>query len=640
MDLRGITFKIPHYQRGYKWTKVEIKRLLGDIKEFMDKGGNNSATRYFIQPIMVKKEKENTYKLVDGQQRLTTIYMIMKALGEKPGYHLEYEKYGENGEYEKLEDILDKIRSNNCDNAEPPDECYICRTPDEYYICRGYKTIKSWLDGKGNKTLDKEKFANTIKCKVYVVWYELGEKENEREVFIRINSGKIPLTDSELIRGLLLQKKNFSNNEISRMLYSERWDKIQMRLEEDDFWYFLSGKSGNDYETRMDFVFEVMAGRKKDERYSIYQEVRENLEKEKIEKFWKNVEKVFSYMEYLYRNDEMYHYFGFLTSTNKEVGRKLLENISKGDRNITSSKSKILNHIKFQIMKDIKCKKLKKDGKKCKDNNEVNQLSDKELEDFINSLNYDNNKDNLEFILLLFNVITAIKTPGYRFPFDIYNRSEWSLEHIHPQEFKGLGKKEDLVRWLCEEYKEIKEDNTDIKECIEYAIQVVGRKIEESGKKQKENKEPKSNEEENNTIQECLKLVKDKEISKPPNCEIEESMDPKKIGEIILKKLNEYYSASTESSDINGIGNLALLQKDLNSSLQNRSFKVKRGKILNWYKKGEHFIPPATLNAFLKAYTEDPNTLHVWNAKDMEDYKKAIIEVIKEKLLKGVKNEQ
>ena len=634
MDLYGITFKIPHYQRGYKWTKVEIERLLGDIKEFMDKDGNNGATRYFIQPIMVKKDKkENTYTLVDGQQRLTTIYMIMKALGEKPGYHLEYEKYEGNGGYEKLEDILSKIRSKNYNNAD---------TPDEYYICQGYKTIDNWLESNKlkNDALYRKKFADTIKCKVYVVWYELGEKENEREVFIRINSGKIPLTDSELIRGLLLQKKNFDNNEINRMLYSERWDKIQMRLEEDDFWYFLSGKSGNDYETRMDFVFEVIAGRKKDERYSIYQEVKENLEKEKIEKFWKNVEKVFSYMEYLYRNDEMYHYFGFLTSTNKEVGRNLLSQITsikKNNKNNNknnqdqvcenkSSKSEILDCLKSEIKNQLQSR--------------MSDTKKNNIKAFIDGLIYGNNDADIKFILLLFNVITAIKTPGYRFPFDIYNRSEWSLEHIHPREFEGLGKNKDLVKWLCEEYKGITEDNTDIKECIEYAIQVVGRKIEESGKKQKENKEPKSNGEENNTIQECLKLVKDKEISKPPNCEIEESMDPKKIGEIILKKLNEYYSASTESSDINGIGNLALLQKDLNSSLQNRSFKVKRGKILNWYKKGEHFIPPATLNAFLKAYTEDPNTLHVWHTKDMEDYKKAIIEAIKEKLLKEVKNEQ
>ena len=631
-ELCGFTFKIPHYQRGYKWTKVEIGRLLGDIKEFMDKDGNNSATRYFIQPIMVKKDKkENTYKLVDSQQRLTTIYMIMKVLGEKPGYHLEYEKYEENGEYEKLEDIIGKIEFNDCDNAE---------TPDEYYICRGYKAIKSWLKDNENK-LDKEKFADTIKCKVYVVWYELGENEDEEEVFIRINSGKIPLTDSELIRGLLLQKKNFGNNEINRMLYSERWDKIQMRLEEDDFWYFLSGKSGNDYETRMDFVFEVMAGRKKDERYSIYQKVKENLENENIEKFWKEVEKVFSYMEYLYRNNEMYHYFGFLASTNKEMGRKLLENISKGDKDIASSKSKILNYIKSQIMGDIKCKKLKKNGRKCDKNNIIEQLlKEKELTDFISSLSYNDDKDknNIEFILLLFNVITAIKTPGYRFPFDIYNRSKWSLEHIHPREFEGFRKNEDLVRWLCEEYKEIKED--DIKQRIKYAIQIVWNKTKSNERKNIEN-----------IIRECgdkfLESIKNVEISEPPEREINESMDTKEIGNEIFKVLDKYYKEKFGEENaqgenyINGIGNLALLQSDLNSSLKNYSFNIKRKNILNWYKKGEHFIPPATLNAFLKAYTEEPNTLHIWNAKDMEDYRRVIIEAIKGEFFKeGKENEQ
>ena len=69
-DIKG-KFKLPDYQRGYRWGALEINLMLDDLYE----SGNKS---YCLQPIVVKKINDDYYELIDGQQRLTTIFLIYK----------------------------------------------------------------------------------------------------------------------------------------------------------------------------------------------------------------------------------------------------------------------------------------------------------------------------------------------------------------------------------------------------------------------------------------------------------------------------------------------------------------------------------------------------------------------------------
>lgn len=70
-DIRG-SFYIPSYQRGYRWSETEVVRLLDDIYQ-------NGKKNYCLQPVVVRK-KEDQYELIDGQQRLTTLYLIYKYM--------------------------------------------------------------------------------------------------------------------------------------------------------------------------------------------------------------------------------------------------------------------------------------------------------------------------------------------------------------------------------------------------------------------------------------------------------------------------------------------------------------------------------------------------------------------------------
>ena len=78
------SFFVPAYQRGYRWTEQEVSDLLNDIDDFRPREILNSdeKTWYCLQPLVVKKRPSNDYELIDGQQRLTTVYLILFYLNQ------------------------------------------------------------------------------------------------------------------------------------------------------------------------------------------------------------------------------------------------------------------------------------------------------------------------------------------------------------------------------------------------------------------------------------------------------------------------------------------------------------------------------------------------------------------------------
>ena len=132
-ELSQYSFYIPAYQRGYRWTEQEVKDLLNDIYEFNPREINDTEekTWYCLQPIVVKCRDENAYEVIDGQQRLTTIYLILYYLNQD---FVEKRR-------DKLFSIDYQTRKDSRDFLRKPDEenesCI-----DFYYIHNAYKAIE------------------------------------------------------------------------------------------------------------------------------------------------------------------------------------------------------------------------------------------------------------------------------------------------------------------------------------------------------------------------------------------------------------------------------------------------------------------------------------------------------------------
>ncbi|MBI9069728.1 MAG: DUF262 domain-containing protein [Salinivirgaceae bacterium] len=82
-ELLNENFYVPSYQRGYRWTKDEVDALLNDIWDFRENPPKHEYGEkklfYCLQPIVVKEKivnDRNLWEVIDGQQRLTTIFVF------------------------------------------------------------------------------------------------------------------------------------------------------------------------------------------------------------------------------------------------------------------------------------------------------------------------------------------------------------------------------------------------------------------------------------------------------------------------------------------------------------------------------------------------------------------------------------
>ena len=76
-------YHIPAYQRGYRWTPTQVKQLLNDIREFTKRENPQPEEFYCLQPLVLRANDDDSYEVVDGQQRLTTVLLILRHFNER-----------------------------------------------------------------------------------------------------------------------------------------------------------------------------------------------------------------------------------------------------------------------------------------------------------------------------------------------------------------------------------------------------------------------------------------------------------------------------------------------------------------------------------------------------------------------------
>jgi hypothetical protein bacD2_00658 len=425
---KKINFNVPAYQRGYRWDKLNVTDLLDDLLEFIQDG--SSGKFYCLQPLVVKKIGTNQYNVIDGQQRLTTIFIILKylenLLREKNGideiYTLSYETRKDSKDF--LQNIASKTQDESNQNMD-----YFC-------IYQAYEAIKSWFENKNASEL-LEIFTNSKDDKYHIefIWYEVENSENDEvKIFARLNSGKIPLTNAELIKALFLNVRNFpkecSENEIitKQIEISKEWDEIEYTLQDDELFKFLTK---NDYPTRIELLFEILSGVKSTEldRYAIYRCFADMAKEDDLSHIWSDIKKIFLTFKFWFKDIEYYHLIGFLVASN----------ILSIEKIYNAAKDRTKNDFNIFLIENIK-EKIKIEN--------------------IDGLDYEKNRKDIENILLFFNIATILnnKSSNIRFSFSEFTTKKWSLEHIHAQNDKGLKDKKAQDVWLENMKKYIEED--------------------------------------------------------------------------------------------------------------------------------------------------------------------------------------
>lgn len=648
-EIQGMDFMIPNYQRGYRWEELQVRELLKDLHNFIK---SPTSGFYCLQPLVVKRsvidkssfysnitnllssikdetdpigclesnlQRYTSWEVIDGQQRLTTLYIMLMVLKNHVPYNLRYQTRPDSKEF------LENIMSKSTEDGE--------KNIDFKHMFKAREEVVSWLNDKSEE--DKSMLYDTILEKVKFIWYEsIGE--SPIDVFTRLNIGKISLTNAELIKAALLNKSNYTNlhSDIIRtkqIQIATKWDEIEYALQDDEFWLFLNDKNSKEL-TRIDFIFKILfendcfdlkselteedyEDQIGNDRYSVYRYFAKKIEMVSVspsfedcfDNIWGKVTALYDTLREWYNDPLLYHYIGYIIwsleddKKGPKDRRKEINKWYKSWRLESSDKKAFLQKIKNEIRDNIIGK------------------SSAELE----KLHYEKNKSLIRKVLLLHNVQTVISqheiqddkyklSTFYKFPFHLFKKEVWNVEHIDSATTNDLSKTKDQKSWIRAAIADgkLKYDDERIKRFLS---------------------------------------LKDKET-------IEGFQD---IYEEVMKEypsdnlLNEC-AKRPEGDEVNErmlIWNLALLDEGTNKSYHNSIFSVKRSFVI-YKEQGVHchlsdkgevetdtqraiaFVPICTKQAFMKYYTSDANALLAWTRGDAEKYRDDIIEKLTDFLRK------
>lgn len=557
-DIEG-RFFVPSYQRGYRWGVDEVLRLLDDIT-------GSGDDDYYLQPVVVKAQSDE-WELIDGQQRLTTLFLILQYMSNTglkstgANYAMRY-----------------ATRPGSAAYLRDPDPTEIKSNIDYFHIHQAYRTIASWFDGHGaRRQYVADKFYTALFERVYVFWYEAPASVDATALFTRLNVGRIPLTDSELVKALVLARvRARDGNEERAISIATEWDAIERGLRAPEVWAFVSSR-GEDEATRIDLLLDAAADRvlkaegkpvpRRDDRqpFLTFETLRPRILASPTS-VWNEVADLYSIVQGWYDDRSLFHKVGYLTATGLDFVAVLNESAGR-------TKADFDNHLTTLIRERL------------------NLSADRLAE-----LSYESKPQakRLADVLLLMNAATvsAAANSSERYSFSAHARGMWSLEHVNAQQTDRLNRESQWSTWL--------KDQRDA---------LGGARALDSHERAKLEQE---------IDQALAQLTREKFLA-------------------LESRIVPLFAAQDDDKDeaTHSIWNLALLSRDDNSALNKAVFEVKRRRIIERDKAGS-YIPVCTRNLFLKYYSKADDThLHYWSQEDRVSYLAEIKAVLAPYLTEG-----
>ena len=373
-DLYGKNFFIPDYQRGYRWGTRQVEQLMNDLCNFFDERGKGDF--YCLQPIVVKELTEGEkatydlhsdtddnrwYEVIDGQQRLTTIRIIL-ALFKKIQGRFKYKFTIKYKTRPSLGEIYDKlIYDYDEDEYGITVENEQCLDIDSWHILQAAKCVLAWLKEGEAQGVGLDYFTGIFlqyftqqrglegKKSVQVIWYELRDNSDPNATFKRLNDKKVALNNAELIRAMFLSdsaeyecdesvidgypeevqsivKEREQARKQSHIV--EQWDIIEKQLRQPNFWAFIKDDASDEgYSCRIEYLFDLISQKSKKEKDELYTYLRfdDMVMKHNGVKglwdLWVKVESDFDTLLSWYQKRDYYHKIGYLIA---EKGSSIL----------------------------------------------------------------------------------------------------------------------------------------------------------------------------------------------------------------------------------------------------------------------------------------------------------------------------
>ena len=485
------SFYIGPYQRGYKWgsaTRYEqVPQMLIDIYEALSSG----AYEYYLQYITVKKNTSDfthpVLEVIDGQQRLTTLSILFNRIAKKTADGniaaglLRYARYDRDSSSDIIERACQLADDSNFNCDEAP-------TQDEFYMVSAARCIDKFLDILSTEG-KLERFNRFLRDHVMLIVNIESEFVKSEDAFANLNDNKVMLTDSYLIKGLLLtwavQKENANGGRRNyreildqRSIMGRTWDEIMSWISDKDVAHFFFGQTNrtNGMDSLLRFVFQLKYGnlsnavkdadpvlkqfisqlsnadslQSSTDRFPLFNRYNEIVRGSEVaSKVLSLIKHVYLKFRGLYENhsdSSLYNLFGFVVFSErikqggewvKEEDEKfrmivLKELVGSGLDSFTASMrsraGRLIPSMEEDLQKYMESKNIGKQD---------DLSADQVYEALKNRFRYKSNNPELRNLLLSFSVFPEVCNKAYRFDFCRYDLESWSFEHIFPQHPKG-----------------------------------------------------------------------------------------------------------------------------------------------------------------------------------------------------------
>lgn len=644
--LDGRTFFIPSYQRGYRWTKTQIYDLCNDLLEYALKPNKDPKAFYSLQPLIVREakrviegEEKVVYEVIDGQQRLTSIYILYRLLMVEAGitsadklkdkkdvtlYHIFYETRPK--DYGFIESLgfepIFKSKIKNIDIAHIANSYnyigqWLRNTPETDLECARstwarFSDEKFTLDDAATRLFNLLNNAKDTKKEdgnAQFIWYEIDADKDAIQEFLSENKGKIGLTNTEKIRALFMQRRSKDTaGNLIQLSIAKDWELIENTLHRNDFWSFISNETQKE-DGRIELIFQYLYDRDddfdkkydgKDKLFRYYYQLFNNRTADSsiVDKEWRKVMSAFRMLQNWYQNPWVYNLVGLLTKNG--LSTKEIYDIYSNPNVVTTQD--YIDALNKEICKRIILPiEIKNDGNKELDmpvgERYINlSYGDPKVRSLLQFLNVNVLCQQIEGLLKEVDKPEEQKKPSdmgrsnrdqecaiYRFPFDALDAFGWDVEHIDSATTNQLDKRKDQEEWIKEAEKALGE------KLLKNKLYSEKRTALESASEQDSSA----------YISDMLNIIK------------------KLIGEDDIEQRK------------NWIGNLTLLDKGTNRSYKNWIFARKRKFIRERINNGV-FIPVCTQNIFNKTYHGCGQDALRWDFNDKKSYHSYILSEIDE----------
>jgi hypothetical protein len=573
-------YRIPLYQRGYKWgseINQPVERLLSDLKQ----AWSRKAKEYLLQAITVKKVPDGqsgwVLEVIDGQQRLTTLFILIYALSLRvdesatPNIAQCRLRYSIRHEALSLDDLVTSCLTSAQDGAKSFDELKEVHAVDQerhqdcYYlkcaVLRCLHELQNHSGGSGLESdLDLAAFKDFVFQGAKLMVNAVEAHVSGEVIFGNLNTNRVVLTETELIKGLLLTRvareplatrtRRYREVLEMRIRLGQKWEELNhwANLPEIRSLYFPTFKDG------MMGLLELM-GRQMSEAFKPPKSTGGDekllfeyfLRQARFEPVFELLSQTYSRLQDWYENDESYHLLGYcLIHQNPSARLSFLTRQLK-----CKTKSGFKNELYAQRRSFLLGSEMPDGG------------ADKSIEVDFAKLRYGEDNEQIQSILLALSVFHGVAAG--RFDFHAYEHEGWSLEHIFPQTPFGKGTKLDDAQKTA-------------------AFDVLA-----------QNKEDVLTAD---TANEIARLLKSE-----GGLDREEKVDQLLKSEPLLHQ----------------IGNLCLLSSEDNSSMGCGMFNEKRETIRNRIARGS-FVPRHTYEVFSKMIVGEDDSLNVWTRADIEKH--------------------